>query len=82
MHPTESHVFFTDWQHFYHTAERGEGVYLYDSDGKRYLDGVGGMLVVTIGYGVPEIADAMAAQARKLCFANRIEVTQTLKLTD
>lgn len=71
MNPTDSHVFFTDWNHFYHTAERGEGVYLYDADGKRYLDGVGGMLVVTIGYGVPEIADAMAAQARKLCFANR-----------
>ena len=71
MQPTESHVFFTDFDRLYQQAERGEGVYLYDAEGKRYLDGVGGMLVVTVGYGVAEIADAMAEQARRLCFANR-----------
>ena len=35
MQPTESHVFFTDFDRLYQQAERGEGVYLYDAEGKR-----------------------------------------------
>nr|VFJ51773.1 MAG: Adenosylmethionine-8-amino-7-oxononanoate aminotransferase [Candidatus Kentron sp. FW] len=71
MKQSESHVFFTSWHQLYQTAERGEGVYLYNSDGKRYLDAIGGMFVVTIGHGIKEIGNAMAEQAGKLCFANR-----------
>ena len=48
---------------------RGEGVWLWDDQGKRYLDGIGGIHVVSIGHGVPEIGEAMAAQARKVAFA-------------
>ncbi len=76
MKQTESHVFYApSWHHDYKIAERGEGVYLYDSDGKRYLDGIGGTHTITIGHGVPEIADAMAAQARKLCFTHKVQFT-------
>lgn len=46
--------------------ERGEGAYIYDSNGKRYLDGLSGLFVVQAGHGRAEIADAMAAQAKKL----------------
>jgi adenosylmethionine-8-amino-7-oxononanoate aminotransferase len=66
-----SHVFFNNWHSTYPVAERAEGIYIYDQEGKRYLDGIGGMFVVTIGHGVAEVADAMAEQARKLCFVNR-----------
>ncbi|MEX2632284.1 MAG: aspartate aminotransferase family protein [Tistlia sp.] len=45
---------------------RGEGVYLYDDDGRRYLDAVGGAAVVAIGHGVPEILDAVAGQAGRI----------------
>ena len=41
-----------------------EGAYIYDSDGERYLDGIGGLWCVNIGYGSEEIAEAIAEQAR------------------
>ena len=52
----------------YPLFERGEGVYLYDDKGKRYIDGVGGAAVVNIGHGVQEILDAMALQANQFCY--------------
>lgn len=52
----------------YIRMERGEGIYLYDQEGHRYIDGCGGAAVVNIGHGVPEIAEAMARQARKATF--------------
>ena len=45
---------------------RGEGSYLIDSDGKRYLDGIGGLWCVNIGYGNEEMAEAIADQARRM----------------
>ncbi len=51
-------------------AERGEGIYLYDTQGKRYLDGsAGSSVVVNIGHGVTRVVDAMHVQAQKVCFA-------------
>jgi len=75
MNSENSHIFFNNWRSPPKMAKRGEGVYLYDEDGKRYLDGIGGMFVVTVGHGVSEIADAIAEQARTLCFANRAQFT-------
>ena len=46
--------------------ERGEGAYVWDDNGKRYLDGLAGLFVVQAGHGRQEIADAAAAQASKL----------------
>lgn len=50
--------------------EEGDGVELVDVSGRRYLDAVGGLWCTNIGLGRAEVADAMAAQARKLAFAN------------
>jgi len=47
---------------------RGEGVYLYDETGKRYLDGSGGAYVANLGHGVSEIADMVATQMRKVAY--------------
>ena len=41
---------------------RGEGMYLVDSDGRRYLDGVSSLWVTVHGHGVPEIDDAIRRQ--------------------
>src|SRR5262245_11135834 len=46
--------------------ERGEGAYLYTRDGKRLLDGISSWWVNLHGHGHPRIAEAIAAQARKL----------------
>ena len=47
---------------------RGEGVYLYDSQGKRYLDALAGLFVSQLGHGRADLAEAAAAQARELAF--------------
>jgi len=54
----------------YPIAERGEGVYLYDRSGKRYLDACGGAAVVSVGHGVREIIDAIARQTNALTYAH------------
>ena len=46
----------------------GEGCYVYDADGKRYLDGLSALYCVNAGHGRPEFADAAAAQLRELDF--------------
>jgi adenosylmethionine-8-amino-7-oxononanoate aminotransferase len=51
-------------------AVRGEGVYLWDARGKRYLDFSGSAAVNFIGHGVAEIAAAMAAQAKQVEFVH------------
>jgi adenosylmethionine-8-amino-7-oxononanoate aminotransferase len=56
-------------------AVRGEGVYLWDASGKRYLDFSGSAAVNFIGHGVPEIAEAMAAQAKQLEFVHSSQFT-------
>ena len=50
------------------TIVRGEGSYVYDIHGKRYLDGLAGLFVVQVGHGRQELADAAAKQAQELAF--------------
>jgi len=46
--------------------ERGEGCHVWDDQGNRYVDSTGGLWYANVGYGRAEIADAAAAQMRKL----------------
>ncbi len=45
-----------------------EGAYVFDSDGNRFLDGIGGLWCVNAGYGRDEIAQAIADQARRISY--------------
>ena len=47
---------------------RGEGPYIWDDKGKRYLDGLAGLFVVQAGHGRAELAEAAAKQASELAF--------------
>jgi adenosylmethionine-8-amino-7-oxononanoate aminotransferase len=65
------------WTHFDSFAaegplviERGEGCYLWDRDGRQYLDAVGGLWCTNIGLGRHEMAQAIAEQAETLAFSN------------
>ena len=49
---------------------RGEGIYLYDDNGTRMIDGPAGMWCTQIGYGRREMADAIAEQVMKLTYVN------------
>jgi adenosylmethionine-8-amino-7-oxononanoate aminotransferase len=56
-------------------VKRGKGIYLYDSSGKRYIDGSSGPVVCNIGHGVKEIGEAYAAQAKKVAYVFRSHFT-------
>ncbi|HEX2308996.1 MAG TPA: aminotransferase class III-fold pyridoxal phosphate-dependent enzyme, partial [Jatrophihabitantaceae bacterium] len=48
--------------------ERGEGAYIWDTEGRRYLDGLAGLFVVQVGHGRRELADVARGQAGDLAF--------------
>ncbi|MFH1797298.1 MAG: aminotransferase [Pseudomonadota bacterium] len=63
------------WQNFGNRSlpkviERGEGIHIFDSTGKRYVDAVAGLWCTNIGLGRREMADAVAEQTLKLAYAN------------
>ena len=82
MHPDHDHLQQAAkdhlWLHFtrhstFDHAEvpvmvRGEGAYLWDSRGRRYLDALAGLFVSQLGHGRTELAEAAARQSRELAF--------------
>ncbi|RAO40124.1 putative aminotransferase [Micromonospora saelicesensis] len=66
------------WMHFTRMASysagevptivRGEGAYVWDAQGRRYLDGLAGLFVVNAGHGRTELAEAAAKQASELAY--------------
>ncbi len=79
---THTEVWQKDQDHFFHpfthfpsfekegalVIERGEGAYVSDAQGRRYLDGIGGLWCVNIGHGNAEMAETLAEQSRRLAF--------------
>ena len=50
--------------------ERGKGVFVYDNEGRAYIEGMAGLWCAALGYGNEELVEAAAAQMRKLSFAH------------
>ncbi len=50
--------------------ERGEGIFVYDTNGKPYIEGMAGLWCTALGYGNEELIETAAAQMRKLSFAH------------
>ena len=71
----DSAVFRRSFQKEFPSAVRGEGVYVYDSQGRSYLDFSGSAAVNFIGHGVAEISAAMAEQAKQLEFVHTSQFT-------
>ena len=69
------HVFYRNPTKYYPTVDRAEGVYIYDREGKAYIDGSGGAAVVNIGHGVKEIEKAMLKQASRIAFTHGTHFT-------
>ncbi|MEW6473345.1 MAG: acetylornithine transaminase [Actinomycetota bacterium] len=55
---------------------RGEGSRLWDSEGREYLDFLGGLAVTSLGHAHPEVADALAEQARTLLHVSNLYYTE------
>ena len=70
------------WEHLasWGEAERfpithADGIHVYDAQGRKYIDGPAGMWAVQIGYGRPEMAEAIATQVMQLPYASPWSVT-------
>lgn len=50
--------------------ERGEGVYVYDNEGRRYLEGMSGLWCTALGYGNEEVIQTATEQMRKLTYSH------------
>ncbi|HZM36325.1 MAG TPA: aspartate aminotransferase family protein [Burkholderiales bacterium] len=65
-----THVFHRDPRLSYPVAVRGEGAYIFDRDGKRYLDASGGAAVSCLGHSDRAVTEAIRRQLEKLPFAH------------
>ena len=68
MHPFTDHE--DMWSKGVRIVTGAEGVYIYDSDGNRYLDGMAGLWCVNIGYGRTELAEVAKLQMEQLPYYN------------
>ncbi|NNE22980.1 MAG: aminotransferase class III-fold pyridoxal phosphate-dependent enzyme [Rhizobiales bacterium] len=68
--------------------EEGKGIYVYDNDGKQYIEGLAGLWCTSLGYGNEELVETAAAQMRRLSYTHifahksndvAIELAETLK---
>ena len=72
-------VFYRNLRKSYKMVTHAKGIYLFDKEGKRYLDGCGGNTVVNIGYGVTEVIEAVYAQMKKTSFAHTSRFTSEVQ---
>jgi adenosylmethionine-8-amino-7-oxononanoate aminotransferase len=73
-HPN-GNVFYRKMNHERPMIARGEGIYLYDREGKQYIDGSGGPLVVNVGHGRREVIEAMEQQLSDVAYVHAIMFT-------
>lgn len=71
----KSNVFSVEMKRQYPVIVKAENIYLYDSNGKRYLDVSSGPIMNCLGYGLEEFGQAMLEQVRKASFAYRFDFT-------
>ena len=66
------HALYKIYTRFPVVFDRGEGVYLYDTDGTEYLDFGAGIAVMALGYGCREFQEAVKDQVDKLCHTSNL----------
>jgi len=71
----KGHVFYRKLRRPYPLVTHGEGIYLYDESGKRYIDGSGGALVVNIGHGRREVLQKITEQMEQVGYVHGIQFT-------
>lgn len=75
QHRINDHVFYRNPGKYYPEAAYGEGIYIVDTEGKRYIDGCCGAVVVSIGHGSAKVKEAMLEQAGRIAFAHGSQFT-------
>lgn len=73
---SQDHIFHRTLRAHWPKISHGRGIYLYDTEGREYIDACAGVHVVSIGHAVPEIVEAMADQASRVSFTYGRFLTQ------
>jgi 4-aminobutyrate aminotransferase len=60
------------------SIDRGEGSYVWDLEGTRYLDWFGGVLTTMIGHSIPEVVEAVQAQAAKVMHTSTLYLSEPM----
>lgn len=68
----EEQQLFQLYNRFPFVLDHGEGVYLYDTDGKKYLDFAAGIAVMSLGYQNKELEESLTEQIKKLCHTSNL----------
>ena len=71
----DTHVLYRNLARVYPLVIKGEGCWLYDSEGRQYLDACGGAFVACLGHGVSEVVDAMVEQVRRVGYVSGMAFT-------
>jgi len=71
----EGHVILRNLDKEFPIISHGEGIYLYDKAGKKYLDAAGGALVVSVGHGNQEVTRRIADQMSRVAYVNGTQFT-------
>ncbi|MHB8919053.1 MAG: aminotransferase family protein [Desulfocucumaceae bacterium] len=67
-----SHVMDVIMNREYPSIVRGKGIYMYDEQGKTYIDAAGGPILCSLGYGLEEMGEVLKKQACEIAFAYRM----------
>jgi adenosylmethionine-8-amino-7-oxononanoate aminotransferase len=71
----EGHVLLRNLSRALPVVSHGEGIYLFDAAGKRYVDASSGALVASLGHGRKDIPQAIAAQLERVAYVNGTQFT-------
>ncbi len=75
MTEKKSHVLNVFMDREYPSIVKADGIYLYDDQGNKIIDGAGGAILCNLGHGIDEMADVLRDQAKKAAFVYRIDFT-------
>ena len=71
----KTHVLYPVLNGNYPSIVRAQGIYLYDDQGKRYIDAASGPICCTLGHGLTEMADVLKEQVQRVNYVYRLEFT-------
>ncbi|MBS1983722.1 MAG: aspartate aminotransferase family protein [Bdellovibrionales bacterium] len=71
----DGHVLLRNLSRSFPVIDRGEGLYLFDKAGKKYIDASGGALVMSVGHGNQEVVAGITAQMQRVAYVNGTQFT-------
>ena len=72
IYAKDAHDYLPVFARYQIVLDHGDGVYVYDSQGKKYIDFLGGIAVNVLGHNHPELVKAIAEQAGKMIHCSNL----------